>query len=150
MGKTSLHYCDKCGRILATFSPNEKCDCCGTLVKEVPEIYRCNFRWRDGDGHNALVEEIIKKSPNFDPYLFEHREEILAEKSLEIEAKLEAGRNALNKQNGNNKGVVCPYCKSTNVRQVGTVGRMLSVGIFGLASSKIGKQWHCNGCGSNF
>jgi hypothetical protein len=44
----------------------------------------------------------------------------------------------------------CPYCHSTHVRKIGTVGRMVSVGLFGLASKKIGKQWHCNDCGSDF
>ena len=44
----------------------------------------------------------------------------------------------------------CPYCKSTNLRKIGVVGRSVSVGLFGLASGKIGKQWHCNNCNSDF
>ena len=44
----------------------------------------------------------------------------------------------------------CPYCNSTNVTKIGTVNRAVSVGMFGLASRKIGKQWHCNSCGSDF
>lgn len=50
---------------------------------------------------------------------------------------------------GNNL-VSCPYCKSTNVRKIGMVSRGVSVGLFGLASKKIGKQWHCNQCRSDF
>lgn len=46
--------------------------------------------------------------------------------------------------------VRCPYCKSTNVKKIGVVSRSMSVGMFGLGSSKIGKQWHCNGCKSDF
>lgn len=46
--------------------------------------------------------------------------------------------------------VSCPYCKSTNVSKISTLGRSISVGFFGLASGKVGKQWHCNGCGSDF
>lgn len=46
--------------------------------------------------------------------------------------------------------VYCPYCNSTNVTKIGTVNRAVSVGMFGLASKKIGKQWHCNSCGSDF
>lgn len=44
----------------------------------------------------------------------------------------------------------CPYCHSTNVTKISTVNRAVSVGMFGLASSKIGKQRHCNSCGSDF
>lgn len=44
----------------------------------------------------------------------------------------------------------CPYCQSTNLSKIGTVGRALSVGTFGLASGKIGKQFHCNNCGADF
>ena len=44
----------------------------------------------------------------------------------------------------------CPYCHSTNTSKIGTVNRMVSTGMFGIASKKIGKQWHCNNCGSDF
>lgn len=46
--------------------------------------------------------------------------------------------------------VSCPYCQSTNVKKIGTAGKLTSIGLFGLASSKVGKQWHCNKCGSDF
>ena len=44
----------------------------------------------------------------------------------------------------------CPYCNSTNLSKISTMSRAVSVGIFGLASSKVGKQWHCNNCKSDF
>ncbi|RHI25837.1 hypothetical protein DW172_03930 [Agathobacter rectalis] len=46
--------------------------------------------------------------------------------------------------------VECPYCHSTNTSKIGTVSRMTSTAMFGLASKKIGKQWHCNSCNSDF
>lgn len=46
--------------------------------------------------------------------------------------------------------VYCPYCNSSNVTKIGTVNRMVSTGMLGLASKKIGKQWHCNSCKSDF
>lgn len=46
--------------------------------------------------------------------------------------------------------VKCPFCKSTNVAKISTTGRIVSVGLFGLGSKKIGKQWHCNNCKSDF
>lgn len=46
--------------------------------------------------------------------------------------------------------VKCPYCQSNNVKKITTVNRAVSTGIVGIASSKIGKQWHCNSCKSDF
>lgn len=48
------------------------------------------------------------------------------------------------------KRVVCPYCHSTNTEKISTVSRAVSVSLVGAASGKIGKQWHCKQCGSNF
>ena len=46
--------------------------------------------------------------------------------------------------------VECPYCKSTDTKKIGVVGRSMSFGLFGFGSSKVGKQWHCNKCKSDF
>mgnify|MGYP000843824097 FL=1 len=46
--------------------------------------------------------------------------------------------------------VTCPYCGSVNVKKVSTISRMASVSFFGLSSKKVGKQWHCNNCKSDF
>ena len=46
--------------------------------------------------------------------------------------------------------VKCPYCNSNNVKKITTVNRAVSTGMVGIASSKIGKQWHCNNCKSDF
>lgn len=48
------------------------------------------------------------------------------------------------------KRVICPYCKSTNTEKISTVNRAVSVSLVGAASGKIGKQWHCNNCKSDF
>lgn len=59
-----------------------------------------------------------------------------------------------NFQNNNHTNVYakveCPYCHSMNTSKIGTVNRAVSVAMFGLASKKIGKQWHCNNCKSDF
>lgn len=46
--------------------------------------------------------------------------------------------------------VTCPYCQSTKCSRISILGRMVSVEFWGLASNKLGKQWHCHDCGSNF
>lgn len=46
--------------------------------------------------------------------------------------------------------VECPYCHSTDTKKISGTTRFVSTGLFGLASSKVGKQWHCNKCRSDF
>lgn len=46
--------------------------------------------------------------------------------------------------------IQCPYCKSFATGKISTISRGASTIAFGLASSKIGKQWHCNKCNSDF
>lgn len=48
------------------------------------------------------------------------------------------------------KRVVCPYCKSTDTEKISVVSRTVSISLVGGASSKLGKQWHCNNCKSDF
>lgn len=40
----------------------------------------------------------------------------------------------------------CPMCGSTNTQIISTLNRAVSIGMVGLASSKIGKQYECKNC----
>lgn len=53
-------------------------------------------------------------------------------------------------QNQEPPKIQCPYCKSYYTEKISTINRGASTVAFGLASSKIGKQWHCNNCNSDF
>lgn len=44
----------------------------------------------------------------------------------------------------------CPYCGSMNIEKIGQFDKITSIGIWGLASDKIGKQWKCVQCKSMF
>lgn len=46
--------------------------------------------------------------------------------------------------------VVCPYCHSKNTKKLSSGSRIFSGSLFGFGSKKLGKQWHCNDCGSDF
>lgn len=56
----------------------------------------------------------------------------------------------LQRQNQLQDTIKCPYCNSADVVKISTLNRAVSVGLVGLASSKIGKQFHCNNCKSDF
>lgn len=149
-----LHYCKKCGRIIEIDiydkRKNNKCDCCNSIVTPIPSIFLdedldCCFK--DKGTEQQFINEYIKTSPEFDQYLFEHRDEILAKQSSEFNAKMEHGKAILEEQARTPK---CPSCGSSNISKIGIVGRAASFGLVGFASSKIGKTHKCNNCGTTW
>lgn len=149
-------FCKKCGR-LAFGNPylEERCDICGNIMIQVPSKYiQENEVLTDKESEDRAIklrEELVKTSPEFDQYLFDHRDEILSKKSAAYNAKMAHGKAVLEGRNkGNSYGVSCPYCHATNVKKISMTSRVVSTGLFGLSSKKLGKQWHCNKCGSDF
>ena len=53
-------------------------------------------------------------------------------------------------KNSNNFTPKCPTCQSTNTKKISGLSKAGSVALFGIFSQKVKKQWHCNGCGSDF
>ncbi len=149
-----LCYCKKCGRIILFIIEDKlECDCCHSTVYPIPNEFLVGESKMiiNKDLKQQFIDEYVKTSPEFDQYLFDHRDEILAKQSAEFNAKMEHGKAVLEgRDKGNSFGVECPYCHAANVKKISTAGRMVSTGLFGLASNKIGKQWHCNKCGSDF
>jgi len=152
-----LHYCKKCGRLIQN-SWNEEtfyCDCCKTITNPVPIEFldgKTNAFFKDNNVKQQFIDEYIKTSPEFDQYLFDHRDEILANKSAKFNAKMEHGRAVLEgKDKGNPYGVVCPNCKATNVRKITIANKAVHTSIFGIWSmGRNTKNYHCDHCGSDF
>lgn len=145
-------YCKRCGRIYDSDRNLGRCDCCSSDTYPVPEKY-----WDEGDlfmrneQEELLREELVKTSPVYDEDLFNRRDDIImSQVNRWIDASNRVDAFVEGRDKGNRFGVECPYCHATNVRKVSLAGRAVSAGIFGLGSKKIGKQWHCNKCGSDF
>lgn len=148
----ALYYCKKCGRIAhEVFSEKRQiCDCCKSIMFTVPQKYlddELDFMIKNDLSEDILREELVKTSPEFDQYLFDHRDEILSKQSAELDAKRAIGKAILEEQN---RTVNCSYCGSSNVKKIGLFNRAMSIELWGLASKKIGKQFHCNNCGADF
>ena len=152
----ALYYCRKCGRIVENTWNEEifKCDCCESITYPVPMEY-----WLDGknflindEKRKKLIDDFVKTSPEFDPYLFEHRDEILSKHSAEFRAKMEHGKAVLEgRDKGNKFGVECPYCHATNVKKITASSKVVRTALFGIFSvNRNSKQWHCNRCDSDF
>lgn len=149
-----LHYCKKCGRIIEIdifdIRNNFKCDCCNSTVEPIPNVFfdddlDCCFK--DKNTERQFINEYIKNSPEFDQYLFDHRDEILAKQSAEFNAKMDHGKAILEEQARTPK---CPSCGSSNISKIGVLGRAVSFKLVGFASSKIAKTHKCNNCGTTW
>lgn len=142
-----LCYCDKCGNICDAFKDEleDGCYCCdNSPLKPIPNEYIDNFRWRDGDGKQAFIEEVIKTSPNFDQYLFEHKDEIIQAKNDDMNAKMAIGRAYREEQSRVPK---CPTCSSQNLKKISTTSKAVNTIAFGLLGTKRNKTFKCLNCG---
>lgn len=140
----NIKYCPKCAHIEYLFTAPQNCKYCGHLLASVNFTYIefCSELKQQGysldDALNLFEERYIAGNSEFSE---EAREARLCEKR-----KQDLYRPISKTPNQ----VKCPYCQSVNVKKITTVGRAVSVGVFGIASGKIGKQWHCNNCKSDF
>ena len=99
-----------------------------------------------------LREELVKTAPEFDEYLFNHRDSDIFKRRAELDAVLENGKAILEgRDKGNPYGIECPYCHATNVKKISAASKAVHTGLFGIFSmGRNSKQWHCNRCNSDF
>lgn len=145
-----LCYCKKCGRVVSLLSKqlDKTCDYCQNKVSLVPDEFLNESKIFIKDNlKQKFIEEYIKSSPEFDEYLFEHRDEDLYNRRVQNAAKLAHGKAILEEKS---RVATCPSCGSSNVSKISTLNRMVSTSLFGLASSKIGKTHKCNHCGTTW
>lgn len=98
----------------------------------------------NSDSEQQFIEKYIISSSEFDQYLFDHREEILARQSAEFNAKMEQGKAILEKQS---RLPECPTCHSKNVQSISGIERGASIIGLGIFSKKINKSYKCKHCG---
>lgn len=149
------YYCPKCGQCnFVTFKSDCLCKVCKSKMIETPPEYGLteqNWLQLSSDEFNQikqrLFDEVISKSPEFDAELYNRKDSILEEEDRLMEEALAPWKASLER---GEEQVKCTYCQSTNVKKIGFLSRAVSAELFGLGSGKIGKQWHCKNCGSDF
>lgn len=160
-----LLYCAKCGLMYLGTYNQEVCWICNSICRKVPSQYMVSLNGEisdiaiDKDKEQQFIEERIKNSPDFDQAMWDLREQKLEERQKEFNAQDDAAIISALRAGADpktafvNKGQnmpKCPTCGSTNIQEISGTKRWLSAGLFGLASSDVGKSWKCNNCGSKF
>lgn len=98
------------------------------------EIVKINARIKDIEFNLDEVEEYVAKEK-------ERQQKLQA-----IEDERKAQEEARKREQYQYDHPECPVCKSHNTSRISTLNRAVSVGVAGLASSKIGKQYECYHC----
>lgn len=132
MSVSYMSICPKC----ASFKINSMCKCCNTQRVKTDTTFSESMKLTDKEKEdliNHYIETLIKDT--YDPKAREERE---ANEKHPFDGYVP------------DDSPKCPTCQSTNISKIGTLNRMASVGLFGLASSKIGKTHKCNSCGSTW
>ena len=151
---TTKKICKSCGAI--SFNKEDICPVCNIPLITVPFFTGRKIDNLGGEDRDKYIEEItgqklnpimVQKRKDYLKKIYKEQKEILQKRIRKSE---ESRINEYQQKYLSEHNIHCPYCNSTNVTKIGTVNRAVSVGMFGLASKKLGKQWHCNSCGSDF
>ena len=158
-----LMYCKKCGRVyMGNNDDTETCDICKSKMYPVPKQYLdleeededIKYDFFGDDMEDKFIEECVKTSPEFDQELSDTSPYIPKQRSQEYHRMLNAHEAIragadpkLAFKNGGQNLPKCPACGSLNVKKIGSVERVASVGFFGLFSKKINKSFECKNCG---
>ena len=94
----------------------------------------------------ALIQKPTEQEPI--PEILRYNDNAQSEYDNEYWERV--NNHTINKQLEQSNIPECPTCGSTNITKIGTFNRMMSTGLFGLASGKIGKTMRCKNCGYTF
>ncbi len=142
-----VYLCPKCGEIYTSCeSRNNDYLCSYCNCKLIHTDYTMKQHTDFIIKENANVKDQVRIFANkygdfqFSDAAYDRRMEIIQEKK----------RQRGTAKNPPKPQLHCPYCNSTNTKKISTASRAGSILGFGILSKKIGKQWHCNNCGSDF
>ena len=151
---TTKKICKSCGAI--SFNKEDICPVCNIPLIIVPFFTGRKIDNLGGEDRDKYIEEItgqklnpimVQKRKDYLKKIYKEQKEILQKRIRKSE---ESRINEYQQKYLAEHNIHCPYCNSTNVTKIGTVNRAVSVGMLGLASSKIGKTHKCNDCGSTW
>lgn len=148
MPKSMFWKCPKCGVGYSHPTDDKLCEDCGGTLVETPytssEVVCGNGTLSSKEIETDIMEHYVKTNPQYNPEEYEKLSKQRNEK-WKRQDELLAIKNRNEREQANKPK--CPTCGSTNISKIGTLERGVSVSVFGLFSSKLGKTMKCNNCG---
>lgn len=151
-----MKICIDCGRQL--FDRDDSCDKCNSknIISEeeynkiVEELKHTNIftkkRLLQNYDYKCIYDRLQQpKASSPKPIILENNS---CESDEEYWKRI--NQHTINNNTSVSQIVECPYCHSNGTKKISITSRVISTSLFGLGSKKIGKQWHCNSCGSDF
>lgn len=104
-------------------------------------------------GHNMIQMNLNKDETDIlfkiskDIEFFLAMDKLKGEDLVEFNLKMAQLKQSLPQTSETDNTPKCPTCGSTNIKKISGAKRWLTTGVFGLASSDVGKNMQCNSCG---
>ena len=162
-----IFFCKQCGNVIYDYQ-YDKHICCNQemCISEIDPSRYFNKSVSTKDWKDLVRTDLVKQGEltnktlkryykNQEKLLIKRQNDEWKEKVFEIENRNKKTVNNVNHTLNQNPTppapvVTCPYCHSTNTKKISQMSRVTSIGFWGVFSKKIGKQWHCNECNSDF
>lgn len=117
-------------------------------IKITPELIK-SIQEQTAQEYGFTMSEfdIIRKFKT-DKELWEALSQLKKDNIIEFNMKLSQMKSSSQPQTDNTPK--CPTCGSTDIKKISGGKRWVTTGLFGLASSDVGKTMQCNSCGFKF
>ncbi|MCM1062470.1 MAG: hypothetical protein NC452_19630 [Eubacterium sp.] len=135
MSEVVCFICPKCSNYRgAQPSTKQNCHFCDIPMIETDVLLKDAFM-------NEEIEKPMKEKYAYNNPLYDEELDKQIKERVHIENK---NTPPMNLQSPNVPK--CPTCGSTNIKRISTSNRAVSIGLFGLLSGKIGKNYECRNC----
>ena len=147
------YTCPKCGHTDTVFdNPYPFCECCGyeEVVVEGQYEFRDDYEKIEKENPQMEDEEIRKivREKHREKYAYNSPVFSRAANAHRIEWEKEQASKPIRVSDSAPQSLPhCPTCNSTNVKKISAGAKAVSVGLFGIFSQKVKRQFHCNNCG---
>lgn len=108
-------------------------------LEEVQNLLNQNKQW------DAILK--IKEITGYDDFKVNNIFMTIYNNNMDIPVIIDSSKQPKEKESLKPK---CPICNSTNVEKLSFTKKAISICGLGILSNKIGKQWHCDNCKSDF
>lgn len=144
MKKTCYYYyCTRCGWVHEL--SQSKCPFCGSVAHKYDcHVYSLfDLTEKDINRIHSSILDIVENSPDFSRKA--------QKKRIKEQDKLKRYYDNKFQTNVNQSSqLTCPYCQSTNIKEISLGDKVVSLEMFDGGSPTIGKKWHCRKCGNYF